>query len=149
MAPVISAGVMMANISWNAMNTRAGMVRLEAGHGRGRIAQLARKAKSKSPMNGIVTPEGQAEADGGPQHADQAHGEEVLHEHAEHVLAPDHAAVEEGQARGHEQHQGAGHQHPGGVPRVELHVPSSRSSVRRAQLDESLFPDGFPHVSRG
>ena len=30
-----------------------------------------------------------------PQHAEQAHGEEVLHEHAEHVLGPDHASVEE------------------------------------------------------
>jgi hypothetical protein len=49
--------------------------------------------------------EGQAEADHGPQHADEAHGEEVLHEHAEYVLGPDHSAVEEGQARGHEQHQ--------------------------------------------
>jgi hypothetical protein len=63
--------------------------------------------------------EGEGEADDGPEHADQAHGEEVLHEHAEHVLAADHAAVEEGEARRHEQHEGRRHEHPGGVAGIQ------------------------------
>jgi hypothetical protein len=50
--------------------------------------------------------EGQAEHDHRPEDGQQAHGEEVLHQHRQHVLRPDHASIEEGQARRHEQHQG-------------------------------------------
>ncbi len=48
--------------------------------------------------------ERQAEGDRAPQDPEDPHREEVLHQHAEHVLRADHAAVEERQARGHEQH---------------------------------------------
>jgi hypothetical protein len=59
--------------------------------------------------------EGDGEADQRPQHRHQAHGREVLHEHAEDVLAAHHPCVEEGEAWCHEQHQRRRHQHPRGV----------------------------------
>ena len=48
-----------------------------------------RKAKSKLPMTAAVAgvAEREAEHDRHPQDGEDAHGEEVLHEHAEHVLA--------------------------------------------------------------
>ncbi|CAB4324282.1 unannotated protein [freshwater metagenome] len=49
-------------------------------------------------------PERKREDDGHPQNRHEAHGEEVLHEHAQHVLGPHHAAVEEGESGRHEQH---------------------------------------------
>jgi hypothetical protein len=40
-----------------------------------------------------------------PQDRDDAHADGAHHEHVEHALDPDHASVEEGQTRRHEQHQ--------------------------------------------
>ncbi|CAB4371490.1 unannotated protein [freshwater metagenome] len=48
---------------------------------------------------------GQREGNGHPQDCHQAHGEEVLHQHAEHVFGPNHAPVEERESRCHEEHQ--------------------------------------------
>ncbi|MNZ66102.1 hypothetical protein D3C78_843140 [compost metagenome] len=64
--------------------------------------------------------ERQAIAVNHPQHTDQAGDRKALHHYREHVLGTHHTAVEQGQARdGHEQHQGCGGQHPGGVAGVE------------------------------
>ena len=43
--------------------------------------------------------EGEREAEQHPDDGDDAHGEEVLHEHRQHVLGPHHAAVEEREAQ--------------------------------------------------
>ena len=56
------------------------------------------KAKSKLPMNPPPSPKASEKPTTAQSDADQAHGEEVLHQHAEHVLAADHAAVEEREA---------------------------------------------------
>ncbi|CAB4725984.1 unannotated protein [freshwater metagenome] len=47
----------------------------------------------------------QRESDGHPKDCHQSHGEEVLHQHAEHVFGPNHAPVEERESRCHEEHQ--------------------------------------------
>ena len=57
-APAISAGVMIANMSWNAMKASAGMVRISSKPGTVEVALLRfeRKANSKSPMNALSPP---------------------------------------------------------------------------------------------
>ena len=126
-APVISAGVMIANVIWNAQNRMNGMVRkLEE-----RVRRSARcptslqerevEVPDQAAVAGVT--EREAEHDARPEDREDPHGEDVLHEHAEHVLAADHAAVEEREARCHEQHQSGRDQHPCGIARV--HVASS------------------------
>ena len=63
--------------------------------GEGEVADEAR----------VVGAEGQAIAEQHPLQADDAHGGQALHEDREDVLSSDQAPVEEGQTRGHEQHQ--------------------------------------------
>ena len=55
----------------------------------------------------VAGAEGEGEAHQHPDDADDGDGDVVLHEHAEGVLRADHAAVEERQAGGHEQHERA------------------------------------------
>ena len=93
--------------------------RLEAGHG-ATEQSLEPDQVEAADHPAVVLAERQAEGHEGPQHAHQAHAEDVLHEHAEHVLASDHAAVEEGQPRCHEEHQGRRRQYPRSVARVDL-----------------------------
>jgi hypothetical protein len=50
--------------------------------------------------------EGEREHDRRPEDRQDPHGEEVLHDHGEHVLPADHACVEQRQTRRHEEHQG-------------------------------------------
>ena len=59
--------------------------------------------------------EGEREADGDPEDGDDGHGDEALEHGRDDVLRADHAAVEEGESRGHEEDHGGGHEHPGGV----------------------------------
>ena len=93
MAPVISAGVMMAKVIWYAQNSTNGMVeqpkKSTRRQGRADVLQPREVEVADEPAVAGVA-EGQAEDDRRPQDADQAHGEEVLHEHAEDVLGPDH-----------------------------------------------------------
>ena len=64
--------------------------------------------------------EGQAVAEDHPGHRNQAGDGKTLHQHRQDVLRAHHAAVEQGQAGDdHEQHQGRGGEHPGGVARVD------------------------------
>ena len=95
-APEIRAGVMIANMPWN----RAKEVAL--------IGKPGARGASPSGPPGI---KGKAVADHDPQHADQPHQEETHHHGVEHVLGACEAAVEERQARGHQQHQGGAEQH--------------------------------------
>jgi hypothetical protein len=77
--------------------------------------------------------EGQRERDRGPQHAEQAHREDVLHEHAEHVLGAHHAPVEQREPGCHEQHERCRGQHPSGIARIQLHPHSFRWRSRLAK----------------
>ena len=60
--------------------------------------------------------------DNHPQHRDDAHRDEALQYGRDHVLAPDHAAVEEGEPRRHHQDEYRGGDHPRHVRGVELVV---------------------------
>ena len=82
--------------------------------------------------------EGQRERDGDPDDGHEPHGEEVLHEHAEHVLGSNHAAVEEGQTGRHEQDESGRDQHPGGIATIDhfefLGLQESRMSGQRLAI---------------
>ena len=101
-APVISAGVMMANMHWKIMNDSSGMpgpVRECPGAAdvlQAKVVQIADDAA-------LVRPERQRVADDHPLHADEPHHDEALHDGAEHVLAADKPRVEEAESRRHEQ----------------------------------------------
>ena len=74
-------------------------------------------SRTAARASGIFTrwPNARAVADGDPVNADDGERRHALHHGGEDVLAPDHAAVEEGQPRHHEQDERAGGQHPGRV----------------------------------
>ena len=73
----------------------------------GRRIDVAHPREIKVADESTVTEvsECQRECNRHPNNRHQAHGKEVLHEHAENVLCSNHAAIKEGQARRHEQHQ--------------------------------------------
>ena len=108
MAPRISAGVMIANIAWNMMKTYSGMLR-------GGVAKFAVTESIVTPASptfdevadpGVAAVEGEAVADQDPQDADDAGGDEALHQDVEDVLGAHQAAVEQRQTRQrHHQHQ--------------------------------------------
>ena len=108
MAPVISAGVITANIIWNATNAIGGIVPR-------RVVDVGQEREVEVADPAVGAAEGDREADDRPEHADETHREDVLHQHAEHVLRAHHAAVEEREAGGHEGHECCRGQHPGGV----------------------------------
>ncbi len=54
-----------------------------------------------------------------PLDTDHRDHDQALHESAQHVFAPDHAPVKEGQARGHEQDKSGRGQDKGGIPVVD------------------------------
>ncbi len=70
---------------------------------------------------GVFVAERQREAEQHPQRGDDADRQHAHHQHVEHGLGADHAAVEEGKARGHEQHERGAHEDPGGVACVDVH----------------------------
>jgi diguanylate cyclase (GGDEF)-like protein len=53
-----------------------------------------------------------------PLHPDQGHEHVAQGQRGQHVFAPGHASIKKGQGRGHHQHQGTAHQHPGSIARV-------------------------------
>ena len=136
----MSAGVMMANLSWNSAKTMSGMVGASAGcvghahvrehEGRQRVADDAVDAVA----------ERQAEPDHDPQDADDRHRHEALEHRRDDVLRADHPAVEEGEPRRHQQHQRRGRQHPGDVAAVNR-PPGDR---RRSRADGDRH-----HADRG
>ena len=56
----------------------------------------------KAPVTEVT--ERQREGDGHPDNGHEAHRKEVLHEHAQNILGPNHAAIEKRQTWRHEQH---------------------------------------------
>ena len=77
---------------------------------------------SDEPEPADVVAEAQREAHDHPEDGDDAHGDEALEDRGDHVLAPDHAAVEEREAWRHHQHEDRRGDHPGDVRGVELLV---------------------------
>ena len=67
-----------------------------------------------------VVPEGERVAHERPEDEDDRQRAEGHHHHVEDALGANHPAVEQGQTRCHEQHEGAGDQQPGGVAGVDL-----------------------------
>src|SRR3954465_8087856 len=117
---------MTANIIWNATNARVGTPRgpepgPRRGGAAGRYLLLGvgqpGEVQATDPAPGA---EGERESEEHPGDADDPDGREALHDHAEDVLLPDHAAVEEGDPRGHQQYQRRTREQPGGGPGIQL-----------------------------
>jgi hypothetical protein len=72
-----------------------------------------------------------------PQHRHHTHGAEAHHDHVEHALGPDHAPVEESQARGHQQDKRGARQHPRGI--TGIRYTEGRKSIH------SQFPPSTRH----
>jgi hypothetical protein len=66
-----------------------------------------------------VRREREREADQDPDDADEGQPKEAVHDRREDVLAPDEAAVEQGEAGQHHHDERGGDQHPGGVAAVD------------------------------
>ena len=74
----------------------------------------------------------QREGNSHPKNRHQAHGEEVLHQHAEHVFGPNHAAIEERESRCHKEHQACRDQHPRGIATVNHEEPLHHRDASKA-----------------
>ena len=80
--------------------------------------------------------EGEAVAVERPDHGDDADGVEHLHQHREHVLGADQAAIEQRKARdGHQQHQHRRCQHPGVVALVDGWLRVGRGRGEQADCE--------------
>ena len=90
------------------------------------VGRLAGHALEGQPVEAAdeaepgVRPEGEGVAPQDPGDAHESEDEEAVHDRAEHVLAADEAAVEEGEPRRHEHDERSAHQDPGGVAGVDL-----------------------------
>ena len=76
-----------------------------------------------------------------PQHRHHTHGADAHHDHVEHALGANHAAVEERQARGHQQHHRGACQHPCCVTGVRL--------TQYRELVHSQFPPSTRQGRKG
>ena len=139
-APVINAGVITANIIWKATKAVSGIV----SPGSTWPVTSRNPTKFSPPIRprACIRAEGQRVPDQHPEDSDRGDAEEVRHQHGEHVLGPDHAAIKQGEAGGHEQHERGADQHPRGIAGVDL---QGRSSVRWAACARASpgGPDGF------
>ena len=173
-APVMSAGVIAANISWNAGEQDErdrrprSLVDREADVHEPDEVEAADEAEAADG----VGREREREPDEDPDDADEGQPEEAVHDRGEDVLAPDEPAVEEGEARQHDHHEGRRDEQPGGVPAVDrdlfrrerrgrkgrckrqpanhpVHDPShSPHPPGRRNADEPGSPGCLPGVSR-
>ena len=103
---------------------RVGRRRLEADVVEEREVEAADPARAEDRQV-HVRPEGEREADDDPDDADEGQSEEAVHDRRQDVLAAHEPAVEQGQARQHDHHEGRRHQQPGGISGIHRsHVPS-------------------------
>ena len=126
-APVMSAGVIAANISWKVANRTNGIVLPSAGS----RPTLAKPMKSRPPNRPAPVASGakaSREADEDPDDAHEGEPEEAVHDRREDVLAADEAAVEERKPRQHDHDEGRRDEQPGGVPGVHDPTPSAPSA---------------------
>ena len=146
-APVISAGVMIANVIWNAQNSTNGIVRNSKngspGSSRCRRRAGTRSRGCRSTRRSPALPNARLKTTHDPEDREDPHREEVLHEHAEHVLAPDHAAVEQRQPGRHEQHQ-RGRYSTQPVSPVSTSAPPRRRKLQTESRD--VVSSAFRHV---
>src|SRR5204863_6146115 len=78
-------------------------------------------------------------ADHHPQHADRAHGHDAHHHRVERVLGANEPAVEAREPDGHEEHQGARGEHPGGIAGADgRRLGHASSAARNAACCTSL-----------
>ena len=128
-APLISAGVMIANISWKAANAeqRDRVLTAVVGQLVDRRAEPGERELADEAAAGVA--ESQRVAVDDPQDAHDRDRHERHHHHVERALGTGHAAVEERETGGHQQHQGGAGEDPSGVSAVELHQ-ASRDGVR-------------------
>ena len=127
-APTISAGVMMANMSWNIAQTLCETQLLPW------PTELPstplRKTCSRLPRKGEPDPKRQAVAAHPPQDRHHARNAQALGENGKDVLAPHQAAVEQRQSRqGHEQHQRRRSHLPGVVARTRSGDSAGRVGI--------------------
>ena len=150
-APTISAGVMQAKVIWKTTKASSGMTTpaenvstTEPGHaGEEDLGEAADVAVQRAAVG-----EGEAVAVEHPDHHHEAGDGEDLHQHREHVLGADEAAVEQRQAGdGHQQHERGGDEHPGGVAGIGNRRGGGRRRFRGRRgrvLRESRHRSGRP-----
>ena len=132
-APVISAGVMTANIIWYAMNSDGGIVSESPG---GAVLQVAASTRSRGCRSSCSVPPKASEYTTTAQSTlTRPRQKKFCMSIVEHVLGPDHAAVEQREAGRHEHDQRGRAEHPRGVAGVDLHrvsppIESVRNSPR-------------------
>ncbi len=119
-APAISAGVMMAKVSWKHDVDGLGYrrrQRIGIADALGDVAHDAlQQGAVETPDERGSRPECQAVGEDQPENADETGDGEARHHGVAHVLLAHHAAVEQAEPRDrHQQHQRHRGQHPGGV----------------------------------
>jgi hypothetical protein len=123
MAPLISATVMMANVSWKAEKTSA--VRLGGGGDQALQPDLLDATDDLVQRVVAVRAEREGVPVEDPGHADRDDADERHHHHVEHALGPGHAPVEERQAWRHQQDERGGRDHPRCRTGIDLHLGES------------------------
>ena len=136
MAPEIRATVMIAKTAWKATKAIAGMGRpaVTPAERRRHQALEAEEVERVAEQAGAdVVAEGHRVAVEHPEDADQRQRAEAHHHHVQDALGADHAAVEERQAWGHQQHERGAGEDPGGVAGVDHGNLLRVSSAKRPQ----------------
>ena len=106
-------------------------------------AAQAGQFEAADEAEALVFAEGEGVAHEHPEHGHHGHDHERLHDGGGDVLFARHAAVVEGQPRRHEEHQGRGEEHPGGVAGIEFgHAPPPRDGPRAASAAARANGDG-------
>jgi hypothetical protein len=148
-APLMSAGVIAANMAWKATNASAGTVPRSSP-----VRPFKEDVVQPSDESGLARPERQRVADHEPERRHQRYRRDGMHHRRQHVLTPDEAAVEQRERRRHQQHHGARDEQPRGVSSIGLHERASMAQrgcvmhrVARGQTPPSGCPAGFVTVS--
>ena len=101
-APLMSAGVMAANIIWKVAKSTNGMPFAPSKRLAGLHADAVEEGVVEAADDAQAADrrgEGEAEADDHPDDGDDRQPEEAVHDRGEHVLGAHEAAIEERQAR--------------------------------------------------
>ena len=80
-----------------------------------------------------IRPKREAVSDEYPLHAHQSNGNKAVHQSAEHILLPDHAAIKHGKARGHQHHQRCRKKDKCGISGIDLAAALCKGRQRHEQ----------------